>query len=43
MKIQERNKKGDLFMNTMYLDNYLDFAIVVESMTEPNKGFELIH
>lgn len=30
-------------MNTMYLDNYLDFAIVVESMTEPNKGFEILH
>jgi hypothetical protein len=29
-------------MNTMYLDNYLDYSIVVESMAEPNQGFELL-
>ena len=29
--------------NTFYLDNYLDYSIVIESQTEPNKGFELLH
>jgi hypothetical protein len=28
--------------NTMYLDNYLDYNIVVESATEPNTGFQLL-
>lgn len=30
-------------MNPMLLDNYLDYAVVVESMTEPNKDFQIIH
>lgn len=29
-------------MNTMLLDNYNDFSIVIESETEPNAGFELL-
>lgn len=29
-------------MNTMYLDNYLDYSIVVENATEPNMGFEML-
>lgn len=26
-----------------YLDNFLDYSIVIESQTEPNQGFELLH
>lgn len=29
-------------MNTMTLDNYLDYSVVIESNTEPNEGFELL-
>jgi len=36
------NKKGGKNMNSMLLDNYLDYSIVIESATEPNAGFEII-
>lgn len=29
-------------MNTMTLDNYLDYSIVIENTTEPNTGFEIV-
>lgn len=29
-------------MNREYLDNFLDYSIVIESQTEPNLGFEII-
>ena len=29
-------------MNRELLDNYLDYSIVIESLTEPNQGFEIV-
>ena len=29
-------------MHKEYLDNFLDYHVVIESMTEPNQGFEII-
>ena len=29
-------------MDTMTLDNYLDYSIVIENTTEPNTGFEIV-